>query len=258
MKKYHGLIIPLITPSDKNGNIDFTSLDKIIKRCIKYNSEILLLGTTGEAPSLNMKEKLDLIKYATSNYKSKTKIYVGIIETSFKNAVEIANSAFEIGVDAVFCTLPNYYPLTDQQILKYFTDFAKNVNGDVFIYNIPQTVHMSIPLDVIKKLTEIENIVGIKDSERDFERMEKLIEMCKSKPNFSYFIGWGAQCFNALQMGADGIVPSTGNISPKIYSDMIKHINEKNKKSASQLQLIADEISQIYQKDKMYCTLRLI
>ena len=250
MKKYSGLIIPIVTPFDRGGNIDFLSLDKIIQRCIDWNADILALGTTGETASLSKRMKMSLISHITTKYKNKIKIFIGIAESSFAEAVDLANFAFQLGVDAVFLLPPFYYPLTKEQILNYYSKFSDIVPGDIFIYNIPQTTHISIPLDVVDILSGRANIVGIKDSERELERMKKAIQMWKDRQDFSYFIGWGAQCFNALYLGADGLVPSTGNFNVKIYTKMIEYISEKNIQEAQHLQNIADEISEIYQKGR--------
>lgn len=249
-KKYADLIVPIVTPFDKKGDIDFLSLDKIIQRCINYNTGVLALGTTGETTSLSKEMKIKLISYITSKYKNKTNIFVGIAENSFVEAITLANLSFQLGADAVFLLPPFYYTLTREQILNYYTRFADNVSGNIFIYNIPQTTHISIPLDVVDLLSKHPNIVGIKDSERDIERMKRAIQMWKNRDDFSYFIGWGAQCFHALYLGADGIIPSTSNFNVKIYTDMIKFVRETNIKEAQYLQNICDEISEIYQKNK--------
>ena len=92
----------------------------------------------------------------------------------------------------------------------YYKNLADNIKGPLMLYNIKATTHMSIPVEIIRRLSMHPNIVGLKDSERDLERMEACISISKGREDFAYFCGWAAQSAHSLELGADGIVPSTG------------------------------------------------
>ena len=110
---------------------------------------------------------------------------------------------------------------------------------------------MSIPLEVIEELSHKKNIVGLKDSERDEERLNKAIETWKDREDFSYFVGWGTKCTEGLMKGSDGIVPSTGNFSSKMYADLYTAVLNGDMSKAELLQKQTDKISLVYQKDRI-------
>ena len=104
------------------------------------------------------------------------------------------------------------------------------------LYNILATTHMSIPVDVIRRLADHPNIVGLKDSERDLERMAQCIEITKSHPEFAYFCGWAAQSAHALELGGNGIVPSTGNFVPEMFQQLFDAAVAGDMATANRLQ----------------------
>ena len=106
-------------------------------------------------------------------------------------------------------------------------------------------------MDLIDHLGQHPNICGLKDSERDLARLEKAISMWKERPDFSFLIGWAAQSSYGLSLGADGIVPSTGNITPDMYSKIYNAVLKGDSSTADLYQQKTGKISQIYQKDKI-------
>lgn len=250
-KKYSGVIVPMISPFNDDGSYDEVSAEKIIKHFIANDCETLLFGTTGETASITQSVKTKIVESLTKKFDGQTKIYTAVSDNSFDDAVAAANQYLSFGVEAVVVLLPGYYPITAEQMLYYYEKFAGSINGKMFIYNIPATTHLSIPLEVIDKLSKHENIVGLKDSERDYDRLLKSIEMWKDRDDFSHFIGWGAQCFNGMWLGSDGIVPSTGNFNAAIYNEMYQAVLNGTKEKGESTQNISMEIAEIYQKDKI-------
>ena len=250
-KKYSGVIIPTITPFTAEGEIDDRGLVKIIENMVENNSEALVFGTTGETASIPNAKKISSMKNIVSQLGGKTRIYAAVSDNSFEDAIYSANSYLDNGAEAVVVLLPGYYPIKENQMINYFEKFAEKVNGPMFLYNIPATTHISIPLEVVDKLSTHEKIVGFKDSERSMERLEKSVELWKDREDFSHFIGWGAQCLNGLFMGSDGIVPSTGNFDAKCYKDLYDAVLSNDMEKAQAAQDRSTEISLIYQKDRI-------
>jgi 4-hydroxy-tetrahydrodipicolinate synthase len=127
---------------------------------------------------------------------------------------------------------------------------ADNISLPLFIYNIPATTHMSIPLAVIDKLSHHENIVGLKDSERSEERMLQTLQLWKERKDFHYILGWATKSADALLNGADGLVPSTGNVYPEIYNNMMNAFNAGDKEELYALQKLSDEYGALYQANR--------
>jgi 4-hydroxy-tetrahydrodipicolinate synthase len=111
-------------------------------------------------------------------------------------------------------------------------------------------VHHSISLDVVEKLSQHPNIAGLKDSERDVSRLEKACSLFKDNDEFSLLIGWAAQSANGLSLGADGIVPSTGNFVPAMFRSLYDSALKGDLETARHYQNKTDKIAKIYQKDK--------
>jgi len=109
---------------------------------------------------------------------------------------------------------------------------------------------MSIPIEVIEKLSTHSNIVGLKDSDRDFQRVEYLAKLFKDREDFSLFIGWTNKSSQALLLGFDGIVPNTANIIPILYKSLYDAAFNGDEKSAEEYQTKADTLANLVQKNK--------
>ncbi len=250
-KKYNGVVVPMITPLNDDLTIDVDGVNNIIDLFISSGVSPFILGTTGEAPSLSSKQKEDLVKAVVKRVDGKDLVYVGISSNCISDSIEDAKKYAELGADVMVATLPAYYPMNEEQMFKYFTQVADEINRPLIIYNMPATVKYSIPLEVIDNLSEHENIVGLKDSERDEERLSKALEYWKDREDFVYLLGWAAQSSYAMLNGADGIVPSTGNYTPEIYKELLDAALDGNEVLANELQEKTNYLSSLYQKDRI-------
>jgi len=246
-KKYHGVVIPMITPFTEEGKIDELASARIIEHLLKEGMYLFLLGTTGEAASMPQELKIQFVKYILSNIKRETIVYVGIADNCLKNSIDLANKYSDLGADVFVAHLPSYYPLTPDHMLNYYEVLAENSSRPIIIYNIPGTTNMSIPLDVIDKLSHHPNIVGLKDSERDLTRLKQSAEMFGERQDFSILCGWTAQSANILLSGYDGIVPSTGNVVPKMFKKLYKSVISGDNEKAKKLQVEINSIADIHQ-----------
>ncbi len=249
-KKYKGIIVPAITPLTTSFQIDGKAVEKIFNEFYQYNISPFILGTTGESASLSNKQKTDYLKAAAKNKKTDSVLYAGISSNVFDESVEFAKLCADHAVDAVAATLPSYYALNTGQMQQYFEDLADAIPLPLIIYNIPATTHMSIPLEVIDELSMHPNIVAVKDSERNEERLMKSLELWKERRDFGHFLGWAAKSAMALIGGSDGLIPSTGNLVPEIYSTMYNAFKESNFKEVYAMQQLSDKYGELYQKDK--------
>jgi dihydrodipicolinate synthase/N-acetylneuraminate lyase len=249
-KKYTGIIVPAITPLTEKLQLDEVAVEKIFTSFYKNNIAPFILGTTGEAVSLPMSIKKDYVLAAEKNKKMGSLLYAGISSNVLAESIEFAAYCCLHAVDVVVVTLPSYYLLTEKQMLQYFKSLADNIALPLFIYNIPATTHMSIPLPVIDELSKHKNIVGIKDSERSEERMQQSLQLWKDRSDFHYILGWAAKSADALLQGADGLVPSTGNLYPEIYAEMLTAFEDANKEKLYAGQKLSDEYGALYQSNR--------
>ncbi|AOW17883.1 dihydrodipicolinate synthase family protein [Polaribacter vadi] len=249
-KRFSGVVVPMVTPLNKDFTIDVIAVERIIKLFAENGIHPLVLGTTGESSSINEKESLKLVETSVKVKGTNQCIYVGLVGNQVDNLIKRGNQYIALGADCVVATLPSYYGLSENQMLLFYQTLADKISGPVMMYNIKATTQMSIPLEVVKELSKHPNIWGLKDSERDLKRMKFCIDWYKENSNFSFFCGWGAQSFGSLKLGADGIVPSTGNYVPEMYKSLYESALNKDWKNCEKWQLEINAIAKEYQKNK--------
>ena len=250
-KKYSGIVVPAITPLNADHTLDRSAVEILWTFFRQHQVMPFILGTTGEFPSLPMRVKQELIRLAGRLKQPGERLYTGISSNCLYDSIELARLAFDEGTDVVVSNLPSYYPLSESQMKKYFEQLAEKVPGPLMIYNIPSTTHLSIPLPVIDELSHHPDIVGIKDSERNEERLRASLQMWSGREDFSHFLGWAAKSGEALLNGGDGLVPSTANLAPGLFHDMEVAAQKGDKEKVAQLQRLSDQLGDSYQSGHM-------
>jgi dihydrodipicolinate synthase/N-acetylneuraminate lyase len=250
-EKYAGVVVPMITPFDNNLDVDFNALTKLVDYFIDAGTIPFILGTTGESASMDFGARKQYVKRSVEFVNHRSMVYAGVSDTCLRNTLDQAQEFAEAGVDAFVVHPPAYYPLTANQVKEYFIHLAEHLPAPMMIYNIPSTTKISIPLDVIEELSHHPNIVGLKDSERSLERMQLLVKRFSQRADFSLLSGWTAQSARAILMGFDGIVPSTANLIPRIFTKLYHAAANKNFEEAEKIQKIITPIADFHQKDRV-------
>jgi dihydrodipicolinate synthase/N-acetylneuraminate lyase len=249
-KKYGGVVVPAVTPLTADHKLDHGAVEKMFNHFNANGVHPFILGTTGEAASIPFSVKKEFLGLAGRLKKNGDTLYAGISSNALQEAIDLARCSFDDGVDVVVATLPSYYALTESAMLNYLEQLTENVPGPLMIYNIPATTHMSVPLSTIDRLSHHPNIVGVKDSERNEERLKESIRLWKDRKDFSHLLGWAAKSADALLLGSDGLVPSTGNFHPKLYADLYKAAKENDKAKAYAFQELSDVLGNLYQQGR--------
>lgn len=237
----------MVTPVTENGMLDVPAVERIIEFFAQNNVAPLLMGTTGEGNSVSASDGLLMVETAVKASKGRILIYAGLTGNCFAEQLRQAEAYTKAGADVIVATLPSYYALTDEQMYGYYKTLADSITGPLMLYNILATTHMTIPVEVVKRLADHPNIVGLKDSERDLERMQQCIAISRDREDFAYFCGWAAQSAYSLSIGGDGIVPSTGNYVPEMFNDLYRAASDGDMTTANRLQDETNEIAKIYQ-----------
>ena len=248
-RKYAGVVVPMATPV-KGGSVDLEATRKIIRSFVEASVDALVMGTTGEGNLVPQAEGIEMVATAVRAAEGKITIYAGVTGLCLKEQVAQIKGFKEAGADVAVAILPSYYALTEEQMVAYYTALAEESVLPVMLYNILATTHLSIPVEAVRKLAAHPNIVGLKDSERDLERMEQCIAIKNEAEDFAYFCGWAAQSAHSLELGADGIVPSTGNFVPKHFQKLYEAAVAGNMEEANRLQQLTDEMAKVYQQGR--------
>lgn len=244
-EKYHGVVVPMVTPVTHDGDVDLKAVERIIENFALNNVSALIMGTTGEGNSVSTDQGARMIETAARVNAGRVLIYAGLCGTCWSEQLRAAKLFAEAGADVIAATLPSYYALTPDQMYEYYKNLSENISIPLMLYNITITTHMSIPLDVIERLSHLPNIVGLKDSENDLERMEQALKMFAKRDDFAYFCGCAANSARAMKLGADGIVPSVGNYAPKLYNDLFEAALRGDFNEAERLQQLTIDIGKV-------------
>ncbi len=247
---YKGVMVPMVSPVTDDYTVDAVAVNNIIGTFLKNDIIPFVLGTTGEASSLSTQQKEMLVKTAVKSVGGKLPLMAGIGSNSLFTSIEEGRRYADLGADALVATVPNYYPSDETQMLHWFENLANQVSLPLFIYNIPATTHHSIPLTVAEKLSYHPNIAGIKDSERDDDRLNESLRLWKDRTDFMFLVGWAARSAYGVANGANGIVPSVGNLIPHLFQKLYLAAAKGNAVEAQELQQLTDSIAALCQAGK--------
>jgi 4-hydroxy-tetrahydrodipicolinate synthase len=249
--RFRGAVIPLVTPVTPKGTADETGLTRLIDSMLAAKVEgIFVLGTTGEGPSVPREFRQSIVQRAVNQARGRALVYAGIGDTCLADSIAAANDYLRAGVAAVVAQPPVYFPLQPHELRAYFQALLDAVNGPVIIYNIPSTTRVSIPLDVVAQLQGHPRFVGIKDSENDRARHQELISRFGDAPGMSIFVGVGALMLEGLRGGAEGIVPSVGNLLPDACAGLCAAASRGDWAEANRHNERMSQAAAIYQKNR--------
>jgi dihydrodipicolinate synthase/N-acetylneuraminate lyase len=240
----------MVTPFRDDFSVDTGAAGKITEFLINNGVTPFILGTTGESHSMSSLQKEKLVRTVTEVASGKSEVFAGISGNSMIASIEQARTYADMGISAVVSSLPFYYPIDESQMFSWFEQVAEAIPRPLILYNIPSTVKLSIPLNVIDKLSYHQNIAGVKDSERDIDRINGSLELWKERDDFSYLVGWGAMAVYGMTRRADGIVPSAANLVPGMHSELLRYIENNEIEKAEELQERINRISSLYLENR--------
>jgi 4-hydroxy-tetrahydrodipicolinate synthase len=220
-KTYHGVIIPMVTPLNEQSELDEPALRRVIDYLVAGGAQgLFVLGTMGEGVSVPREIRQRIVHLAVEYANGRAQVYAGIPSTVVEEAVDAAREYLRRGVAAVVAPLPGYYQLTPDEQFHYYAALVERIRGPLILNDIPSAAHMTIDQGVIEHLRVFSNVVGIKDSTGDRERLRSLLDTYGDDPGFTVLVGTTALTSFGLQRGADGFVPSVGNLNPALCARM--------------------------------------
>lgn len=235
LKKFSGLYTAIITPF-KNNQIDQDALSKIIEFQIDGGVDgIVVCGTTGESPTLSHEEHKLVIELAVKIAAGRIKVIAGTGSNSTAESVDFTNHAKSAGADACLVVAPYYNKPHFEGLYQHFAAIEK-CGLPVIIYNIPGRSVINIPDELIAKLAQLENIVGVKDATGDLARVATLSALLPKDKDFSIISGEDLTAVGFNAMGGHGVISVTSNIKPKQLKEIQLKCQENNFVQASALQ----------------------
>ncbi len=249
--QHSGIVVPMITPFTLQGELDESAVRRVIEFLIEGGVDgIFLLGTTGEAASMPLAMRRQLVQTAVTHVNCRVRVYAGIGDNCVAHSIATANESLRLGVDAVVAHPASYYSLSPEELFDYYTLLAREIQGDLLIYNMPTTTHMSIPVDIVVRLSGHPRIVGMKDSENNLDRLMDVVRRLKGRSDFSLLTGASVLSTKALLQGMVGAVPSSANLVPRYWRDLYRSVVSRDEERAEQIQSQANQAATIFQRGR--------
>lgn len=215
----NGSIVAILTPMQEDGSLDFNRLRSLIDFHIAEGTDgIVVVGTTGESPTVNFDEHKEVIQVAVEHAAGRIPVIAGTGANSTAEAVELSASAKKAGAAASLSVVPYYNKPTQEGLYRHFRAIAESVDIPQILYNVPSRTVADIGNDTVLRLAQIPNIVGIKDATGNMERCSDLLRRAPDK--FLVYSGDDASCLALMLLGGSGVISVTANVAPRLMHDM--------------------------------------
>ncbi|MCD6325746.1 4-hydroxy-tetrahydrodipicolinate synthase [Candidatus Bathyarchaeota archaeon] len=225
-----GIIPAMVTPLDRNEEIDEAGIRGIINYLIDSGVHgIFVCGSQGESYALTDDEKKRVIEISVDEVNGRVPVYAGTGAVTTKMTIDLSRYAVNVGADAVTIVTPYFIKLSQDELYMHYKRIAESVDSPILIYNNPGRTNVNLEAETVKKLAEIDNIVGIKDSSGDLTLTAQYIMKCPDE--FAVLAGRDSLILATLLYGGKGAVAATANVAPRlvvgIYENFIKGDLEK-------------------------------
>lgn len=237
MKKtlFTGSGVAIVTPFNK-GKVDFDALDEILDFHLNNSTDaIIACGTTGEASTLADSEHLSVLEFAIEKIKGRIPLIAGTGSNDTNHAIAFTKEAHRMGADGVLLVTPYYNKATQKGLVKHYTAIADCAPIPCILYNVPSRTGTDIKPETVKILSEIENIVAIKEATGDISRVLKIRALCGD--NIDIYSGNDDITMPSLAAGAKGVISVMANIAPKDMHDMVQFYFDGEIEKSLNLQL---------------------
>ncbi len=230
---FKGAIVAIVTPF-KNGRIDEEALRKLIEFQIEGGtSGIVPCGTTGESATLSHEEHDRVIEITIDAAKKRVPVIAGTGSNSTAEALRLTKHAYEAGADGALIVCPYYNKPSQEGLYQHYKAIAEAVPIPIIVYNIPGRTGINLNPDVLARLAEIPNIVGVKEAAGSIKQMSDIIGLCD--PGFDVLSGDDAFTLPLLALGGKGVVSVISNIAPADMANMVKAFEAGDLAKARQL-----------------------
>lgn len=214
-----GSLVAIVTPMHEDGSLDLDALRKLIDFHVTAGTDgIVVVGTTGESPTVDVEEHCLLIKTTVEHVAKRIPVIAGTGANSTSEAIALTRKAKELGADACLLVAPYYNKPTQEGLFQHFAAVAQAVDIPQILYNVPGRTGCDIHNDTVVRLSTIPNIVGIKDATGGIERGTDLL--LKVPADFAVYSGDDATSLSLMLLGGHGVISVTANVAPALMHDM--------------------------------------
>jgi len=214
-----GSLVAIVTPMQEDGRIDTAAFARLLDFHIHEGTDgIVVVGTTGESPTVSVEEHGELIRFAIEHVAGRLPVIAGTGANSTAEAIELTAFAHKAGAQAALSVVPYYNKPTQEGLYRHFKAIAEAVPLPLILYNVPGRTVADMSNDTALRLAEIPNVVGIKDATGNLDRACDLI--ARAPKDFALYSGDDMTCVAAIMLGFHGTISVTANVAPRQMHDM--------------------------------------
>ncbi|KGP73539.1 4-hydroxy-tetrahydrodipicolinate synthase [Pontibacillus yanchengensis] len=228
------VLTAMVTPFDNRGNIDFDKTSNLVNYLIDHGSDgLVVAGTTGESPTLTSEEKVALLKHVVKVVNKRVPVIAGTGSNNTHASIELTKKAEQTGVDGIMLVAPYYNKPTQEGLYQHFSTIAAETKLPVMLYNIPGRSVVTMEVDTIVRLSEVENIVSVKDAGGDLDAMTEMIS--RTGDDFSVYSGEDTLTLPSFSIGASGIVSVSAHVIGNEMQEMLQAVEDGDASKAAKL-----------------------
>ena len=214
---FEGIIPALITPFKDDFSVDFEGIAKNLDFLEKHVDAFVPVGTTGESATLSYEEHIEVVKYVAET--SKLPVIGGAGSNSTKEAIWLAKQVEKVGAEAAMLVTPYYNKPNQDGLYEHYKAVAKEVSIPILVYNVPSRTAVNTTPELVLRLAEIDNIVGIKEASGNLKQVSEIIRLTRGT-NFTVLSGDDFLTFPILCLGGKGVISVAANVAPKLMREL--------------------------------------
>ncbi len=214
-----GSLVAIATPMHDDGRLDLASFRSLIDFHVGEGTDgIVVVGTTGESPTVDFDEHKELIRVAVEHAKGRIPIVAGTGGNSTAEAIELTESARKAGAAACLSVVPYYNKPTQEGLYRHFRTVAEAVDIPMIVYNVPGRTVADMSNDTTIRLSQVPGVIGIKDATANIERGTDLIK--RAPKGFAIYSGEDSTALALILLGGHGVISVTANVAPRLMHEM--------------------------------------
>lgn len=226
MTLFKGSGVAIVTPFKNDGSIDYEVLNDLLEFHVSNQTDaIVITGTTGESATLSDEEQLSLIDFTVKTIAGRIPVIAGTGSNNTAHMVHLSIEAEKLGVDGLLCVTPYYNKTTQEGLYQHFLAVSKAVSVPIILYNVPGRTNINLSAETTYRLSQLDNIVGLKDASGDMGLTLEVRRLCG--PDFALYSGNDDMIVPLLSLGGVGVISVVANILPKETHDLVMDYLEK-------------------------------
>ncbi len=229
---FQGSMVALVTPMHDDGSLDNEALARLIEFHVENGTDaIVAVGTTGESPTVNPDEHIEVIRRTVELVAGRMPVIAGAGANATSEAIELAQAAADAGADATLQVTPYYNKPMQEGLYRHFLAVAEAVSCPHILYNVPGRTGVDLLPETIERLSHVENIVAVKEATGDPERTRAILDLCGGR--LKVYSGEDKTAMESMLLGGHGDISVTANVAPRQMHDMCERAIDGDRAAAA-------------------------